>query len=71
MRRIIMLFLAVTFNCGSKFASATSLREEETGMAKGFKIVNTKPSTRKIKNKLGGTKVVYVKPHQNVRKKRK
>jgi hypothetical protein len=40
-------------------------------MAKGFKIVNTKPSTRKIKNKLGGTKVVHVKPHQSVRKKGK
>ncbi len=28
----------------------------------GFKLVNAKPSTRKIKNKLGGTKVIRVKP---------
>ncbi len=40
-------------------------------MAKGFKLVNTKPSTRKIKNKLGGAKVVHVKPYQSVRKKKK
>lgn len=29
------------------------------------------PSTRKIKNKLGGTKVVHIKPYQSVRKKKK
>ncbi|WP_256561969.1 hypothetical protein [Bradyrhizobium sp. CCGUVB4N] len=40
-------------------------------MAKGFKLVNTKPSTRKIKNKLGGLKVAHVKPYQSVRKKKK
>ena len=40
-------------------------------MAKGFKIVNTKTTIRKVKNKLGGTKFVYVKPHQSIRKPKK